>query len=251
MRKSIAIVTGASSGLGKEFVKELSRQKNVNEIWVLARRKENMEALTGEVPVGIRILAGDLLEEGTFQRLDVWLQEERPVVSFLVNNAGRGNHIPFEKEPEEDMVSMMKLDMEVPVKMVKHCLPFMDGASHILNVASAAAFVPLPGLSIYSASKSFLLSFSRSLGKELAPKHITVTALCPYWIGDTEFMEKAGVRDHPAGTLTAASVAKAGVRDCLRGKDLSIPGIMGKLTFWGSRFLPLPFLLFMKKIFHA
>lgn len=251
MKKFIAIVTGASSGLGKEFVKELSRQKQVDEIWVLARRKENMEALAGKVPVGIRILAGDLLEEGTFQRLDDWLQKERPVVSFLVNNAGRGNHIPFEKESEGDMVSMMKLDMEVPVKMVKHCLPFMDGTSHILNVASAAAFVPLPGLSIYSSSKSFLLSFSRSLGKELAPRHITVTALCPYWIGDTEFMDKAGVRDHPVGTLTAARVAKAGVRDCLRGKDLSIPGIMGKLTFWGSRFFPLPFLLFIKKIFHA
>ena len=251
MRKSIAIVTGASSGLGKEFVKELSRQKQVDEIWVLARRKENLETLAGEVSVGIRILSGDLLEDSTFQRLDDWLRKERPVVSFLVNNAGRGNHIPFEKEPEGDMVSMMKLDMEVPVKMVKHCLLFMDGASHILNVASAAAFVPLPELSIYSASKSFLLSFSRSLGKELAPKHITVTALCPYWIGDTEFMEKAGVRDYPAGTLTVARVAKAGIRDCMRGKDLSIPGTMGKLTFLGSRFLPLPFLLFMKKIFHA
>lgn len=251
MKKSIAIVTGASSGLGMEFVKELSLQSNIDEIWILARRRKNLETLAERIPKVIRILSGDLLEEDTFEKLDRALQQERPVIAFLVNNAGRGKHISFENESEKDVVDMMRLDMEAPVKMAKHCLPFMDSGSHILNVSSAAAFVPLPGLSIYSASKSFLLSFSWSLGKELTERHITVTALCPYWIGDTEFMEKAGVENHPAGLLTAAGTAKAALRDCCRGRSLSIPGVMGKLTFLGGRFLPLSFLLFMKKIFHA
>lgn len=251
MKKSIAIVTGASSGLGREFVKELSFQKDIDEIWVLARRRKHLEALAQRMPKAVRILSGDLLEDSTFQKLDRLLQQEKPEIAFLVNNAGRGRRVSFEGESEKDMIDMMRLDMEVPVKMVCHCLPFMGGGSHILNVSSAAAFVPLPGLSIYSASKSFLLSFSWSLGKELTERHITVTALCPYWIGDTEFMEKAGVENHPAGLLTAAGTAKAALRDCCRGRSLSIPGVMGKLTFLGGRFLPLSFLLFMKKIFHA
>lgn len=251
MKKSIAIVTGASSGLGREFVKELSFQENIDEIWVIARRRKNLEDLAPRMPKAVRILSGDLLEDDTFRKLDCLLHQEEPEIAFLVNNAGRGRNVSFEGESEKDVIDMMRLDMEVPVKMVSHCLPFMGGGSHILNVSSAAAFVPLPGLSIYSASKSFLLSFSRSLGKELTERHITVTALCPYWIGDTEFMEKAGVEDHPAGLLTAAGTAKAALRDCCRGRSLSIPGVMGKLTFLGGRFLPLSFLLFMKKIFHA
>lgn len=251
MNKSVAIVTGASSGLGAEFVKELSIQRKVDEIWVLARRKEKMELLKAQVSVPLRILALDLLDDSTFRVLEEILQKERPSISFLVNNAGRGKHISFEKEAEKDMAGMMELNMNVPVRMVKLCLPYMERGAHILNVCSAAAFVLLPGLSVYSASKSFLLSFSRSLGKELSGRHITVTALCPYWIGDMEFMENADVHEHPAGVLRASETARQGLKDCCRGKSLSIPGPMGKLTYLGGRFLPLSFLLFMKKVFHA
>lgn len=210
-----------------------------------------MELLKAQVSVPLRILALDLLDDSTFRVLEEILQKERPSISFLVNNAGRGKHISFEKEAEKDMAGMMELNMNVPVRMVKLCLPYMERGAHILNVCSAAAFVPLPGLSVYSASKSFLLSFSRSLGKELSGRHITVTALCPYWIGDMEFMENADVHEHPAGVLRASETARQGLKDCCRGKSLSIPGPMGKLTYLGGRFLLLSFLLFMKKVFHA
>lgn len=179
------------------------------------------------------------------------LEEERPAIALLVNNAGRGSAVSFEKESLKDMEDMVRLNAEVPMKLTRLCLPYMKGPSGIINVCSAASFVPLPGLSVYSASKSFLLSFSRSLCRELKGRGIVVTALCPYWIGDTEFMEKAGVSRHPLGLLTAKEVARQGLSDNRRGREISLPGIMSRLTWLGAALLPLPVLLFFKRLFGA
>ena len=151
----------------------------------------------------------------------------------------------------KDMEDMVRLDAEVPMKLTRLCLPYMKGASGIINVCSAASFVPLPGLSVYSASKSFLLSFSRSLCRELKGRGIAVTALCPYWIGDTEFMEKAGAAVHPLGLLTAKEVARQGLSDNRRGREMSLPGIMSRLARLGAAVFPLPMLLFFKNLFGA
>lgn len=247
----IAVITGASSGLGRAFALETGRLGGIDEIWLIARRRENLERLAGELPVKGRVFALDLLAEDSFVSLRKFLEEERPDIALLINNAGRGSVISFERESLKDMEDMVRLNAEVPMKLTRLCLPYMKGASGIINVCSAASFVPLLGFSVYSASKSFLLSFSRSLCRELKGRGIVVTALCPYWIGDTEFMEKAGAAVHPLGLLTAEEVARQGLSDNRRGREVSLPGIMSRLTWLGAALLPLPVLLFFKRLFGA
>ena len=245
-----AIVTGASSGLGREFARKIGEMGLADEIWLIARRKENLERLAETLSVKTRILPLDLLDDDSFAALDKLLTKENPNVSLLINNAGRGTDISFAKEDMTDMRDMVRLNDEVPVMLTHLCLPYMKSGG-IINVCSAASFVPLPGLSVYSASKSFLLSFSRSLERELKGRSISVTALCPYWIEDTELMEKAGISTHPMGMLKAEDVAERGLRDNRRGKEVSIPGVMGRLTRLGAALFPLPVLLFFKKLFRA
>ncbi|WP_299142003.1 SDR family oxidoreductase [uncultured Dialister sp.] len=247
----VALVTGASSGLGREFAGKIGEMGLADEIWLIARRKENLERLREELPVKARILPLDLLDDDSFAALDKLLHEENPHISLLINNAGRCRAVSFAEEEMEDVRDMVRLDAEVPVKLVRLCLPYMMEGAGMINVCSAASFVPLPGLSVYSASKSFLLSFSRSLYRELKGRGIAVTALCPYWIEDTELMGKAGIATHPLGMLKAKYVAERGLLDNRRGKEMSIPGIMAKLTCLGAALLPLPVLLFFKKLFRA
>lgn len=246
-----AIVTGASSGLGREFARKIGEMGLADEIWLIARRKENLERLAETLSVKTRILPFDLLDDDSFAALDKLLTKENPNMSLLINNAGRGTAISFTKEEMTDMRDTVRLNAEVPVKLTRLCLPYMKRGGGIINVCSAAAFVPLPGLSVYSASKSFLLSFSRSLGRELKGRSISVTALCPYWIEDTELMEKAGISTRPLGMLKAEDVAERGLWDNRRGKEISIPGVMGRLTRLSAALFPLPVLLFFKKLFRA
>lgn len=249
--KRTAIVTGASSGLGREFARKIGEMGLADEIWLIARRKENLERLAETLSVKTRILPLDLLDDDSFAALDKLLTKENPNMSLLINNAGRGTDISFAKEDMTDMRDTVRLNAEVPVKLTRLCLPYMKRGGGIINVCSAAAFVSLPGLLVYSASKSFLLSFSRSLGRELKGRRISVTALCPYWIEDTELMEKAGISTRPLGMLNAEDVAKRGLWDNSRVKEISIPGVMGRLTRLSAALFPLPVLLFFKKLFRA
>lgn len=246
----IAIVTGASSGLGREFAKELAAEKKYEEIWVIARRKEELLSLA-QKGLRLRVLPLDLTKEESFKEISGLLQKEKPEVRLLINNAGFGHVISFEEEKSEEIISMVRLHNEAPLRLIRLCLPYMKRKSAIINVCSAAAFVPLPKLSVYSASKSFLLRFSRALAKELKPRGITVTSLCPYWITDTEFISKAEGPKNPFGALKAADVARDALYAARKGESLCIPGFMGKLMYLGARFLPLPVLLPFQKLFKA
>ncbi|MEE3453003.1 SDR family NAD(P)-dependent oxidoreductase [Dialister sp.] len=246
----IAIVTGASSGLGREFVKELAAGKKFEEIWVIARRREEMLSL-GQRGICLRVLPLDLTEEESFTEISGLLEREKPEVGLLINNAGFGHVISFAEERAEEILSMMRLNNEAPLKLIKLCLPHMKRGSAIINVCSVAGFLPLPKLAVYSASKSFLLRFSRALARELKPGGITVTALCPYWITDTGFISKAEGPKNPFGALKAKDVAKSALSAARKGDALCIPGFMGKLTYLGGRFLPLSILLSFQKVFRA
>lgn len=246
----IAIVTGASSGLGREFVNELAAGKKFEEIWVIARRREEMLSL-GQRGIRLRVLPLDLTEEESFTEISGLLEREKPEVGLLINNAGFGHVISFAEERSEEILSMIRLNNEAPLKLIKLCLPHMKRGSAIINVCSVAGFVPLPKLAVYSASKSFLLRFSRALARELKPGGITVTALCPYWIRDTEFISRAGGPKSPFGALKAKDVAKSALSAARKGDALCIPGFIGKLTYLGGRFLPLSILLSCQKIFRA
>lgn len=193
--KKVAIVTGASSGLGREFALQIARgYKTVDEIWLIARRKDRLASTKAEIgkisDKLVRILALDLTKEGDIEFYKSILARQNPGIRVLVNAAGYGIGGHFENMSEEEATGMIDLNCRALVALTHASLPYMTGPSNIINIASAAAFLPQPSFAVYAATKSLVLSFSRALGRELAGKEITVTAVCPGPV-KTEFFDIA------------------------------------------------------------
>ena len=250
----IAIVTGASSGMGREFVRQLGYfYKNLDEIWVIARRKERLEALAKESRVPLRIFAGDLQKKKVYKELRDALEKEQPDLRMLVNSAGFGKSGSVEEILSEKFriqIDMVDVNCRSLTRMTLLCLPFLREGSRIVNLASASAFCPQPYFSVYAATKSYVLSFSRSLGEELRKKGIVVTAVCPGPV-DTEFFEFSGKPQNILKKLTMAKadrVVHQALKDCRSGKSVSVYGIPMKLTYLGTKLLPHGFLVRMQKI---
>ena len=177
--KKIAIVTGASSGMGREMVYLLADHfAALEEIWVIARRKDRLEELVGKVPVSLRILPFDLSDEEDLCMLSGLLKQEQPNVKILVNGAGYGKTGAAGTIPGSLSTGMVRLNDEALVAVTEMVVPYISGNSRIIQFASAAAFMPQPGFAVYAASKSFVLSYSRALAAELKKKEIYVTAVC-------------------------------------------------------------------------
>jgi len=186
----IAIVTGASSGMGREFVKQLSSWVEVEEIWVIARRTEALESLRDEVTVPIRPISLDLCQESSFETYREMLLDAKPDVKLLVNAAGFGKFGDAEAIPLDDDLRMIDLNCKSLVAMTRLTLPYMQSGSHILQLDSLSAFQPVPYITTYGATKAFVLRYSRALGAELKPRGIRVMAMNPGWV-KTEFFNHA------------------------------------------------------------
>ncbi len=227
----IAVVTGASSGLGREFVRQLARQeKQLEEIWVIARRQPQLEALRRESPVPLRVLAMDLAADGAAGRLEAALAAARPEVSVLVCAAGFGRMGDYRQVSRQDSAAIIRLNCTAAVEVTMACLPYMKAGGRILEICSTAAFQPFPYLNVYAASKAFLYRYSLALGRELRRRRITVTAVCPYWVKDTAFIQTAtpaagtpAVRHFPLASRSRQVVARA-LLDSRRGRAVSTPG---------------------------
>ena len=227
----IAVVTGASSGLGREFVRQLALlEKKLDEIWVIARRRERLEALRPSSPVPLRVLPLDLTAEGAVDRLEAALAAARPEVRVLVCAAGFGRMGSYQQVPRQQSAAMIRLNCQAAVEVTQACLPWMKAGGRILEICSTAAFQPFPYLNVYAATKAFLYRYSRALARELRPRRITVTAVCPYWVKDTEFIPTArqgsgeqAVRHFPFASLSRRVVARA-LLDSRRGRAVSTPG---------------------------
>ena len=250
----IAIVTGASSGMGREFVRQLGYfYKNLDEIWVIARRKERLEALAKESRVPLRIFAGDLQKKKVYKELRDALEKEQPDLRMLVNSAGFGKSGSVEEISSEKFriqTDMVDVNCRSLTRMTLLCLPFLRSGSRIVNLASASAFCPQPYFSVYAATKSYVLSFSRSLGEELRKKGIVVTAVCPGPV-DTEFFKFSGKPQNILKKLTMAKadrVVHQALKDCRSGKSVSVYGIPMKLTYFGIKLLPHGLLVHMQNL---
>ena len=174
---NIAIVTGASSGMGREFVLQLSGYVRVDEIWVIARRVEALEELQEEVCVPVRPIPLDLLQEDSFHEIAQLLEMEQPNVKLLVNAAGFGKFGSYHKVSITDECRMIDLNCKALVVMTRLCLPYMESGSHILQLDSLSAFQPVPYITTYGASKAFVLSYSRSMNRELKARGIRCMAM--------------------------------------------------------------------------
>lgn len=227
---NIAIVTGASSGLGAEYVRQLDTCECFNEIWVIARRQERLAALQEEVSTRLRPLAYDLTERESTRQLSVLLKKKKPNVRVLINCAGFGKIGSYSHIPLEQCEQMIDLNCRAAVTLTQIVLPYMHRGARILEICSTSAFQPLPYMNVYSASKAFLYRYSRSLASELAGTGIRVTAVCPFWVRGTEFIGAAKntddsqqVNNFPLSSLSE-NVVRRSLRDSRRGRTVSTPG---------------------------
>lgn len=237
----IAIVTGASSGMGREFVRQIEHlYKELDEIWVIARRRERLEELQSRMLTNVRILQGDLLDVDIYEIVENLLEEKKPNVRMLVNAAGFGKKGDVKDISCRDQLEMIDLNCKALTHMTKLCIPYMCKGSRIINLASAAAFCPQPSFNVYASTKAYVLSFSRSLGTELIKDNIYVTAVCPGPV-DTEFFETAGEQDNPMKKATMAkpeAVVKQALLDARDKKEVSIYGATMKVTKAATKLLP-------------
>lgn len=187
----IAIVTGASSGMGKEFVTQIDKKcYGLDEIWLLARRKEAMEELQGTTEAKLRIFPVDVSDKVMMKQFEECLAIEKPDVKILVNCAGYGKAGSFDQIDKADTLGMIEVNCIGLTSMTYSVLPYMSRHSYIINLASVAGILPQPDFAVYAASKAYVLSFSRALRREVKGRGISVSAVCPGPV-KTEFFQIA------------------------------------------------------------
>lgn len=225
----IAIVTGASSGMGREFVMQIADRFNgIGEIWAIARRQGPMEELSSMVPVKLRTFAFDLTDERQLKQLEEVLREEKPEVKWLINAAGFGKIGTIGNVSLADEMGMVDLNCRALIAVTHLVLPYLSANSRIVQFSSAAAFMPQPGFAIYAATKAFVLSYSKALNEELNEKGIFVTAVCPGPVR-TEFFDIAETTGEmplykKMVMADPKKVVRVALRDSMMGRAVSVYG---------------------------
>lgn len=237
-RKKIAIITGATGGLGEEFVKQLIFREP-DEIWAVARNKEKLERLKAAYGTKIVLISLDLSKEEEIAQLSKRLLEEKPLITYLINNAGLAKMASYRDFSPEEISRTVDLNCKAPVLLCKYCIPYMECGSRILNISSASAFQPNPYINLYAASKVFERHYSRALNVELKDTGITATAVCPSWV-DTDMLikEKNGKKVHFPGLVTAERVVRQAFQDADLGKDMSVCSLYVKIQHLNVKLMP-------------
>ncbi|MBR2742791.1 MAG: SDR family NAD(P)-dependent oxidoreductase [Clostridia bacterium] len=242
----IAVVTGASSGLGREYINEINRhESDIDEIWAVARRRERLAALNEDSRIRVRAFPLDLTKKESVEAFMAALEAEKPDVRLLINAAGFGKIGDFSAMDLTETDRMIELNCRAAVDMTYACLPYMHEGARIMEICSTAGFQPFQYLSIYAASKAFLYRFTRALRVELFSRRIKVTAVCPYWIKDTEFIPTAkdtfggghAVRHFPLASRVR-SVAALSYNDSRLGLAVSTPGVVCVVHRIVAKFVP-------------
>jgi short-subunit dehydrogenase len=235
--RSVALVTGASGGIGLEIARVLAPD---HDLVLVARSAAKLDALATELG-GARVVAADLSEPGAVAKIAA----EVPDVDVLVNNAGVGDFGAFAEADVDRTLGMIQLNVTSLTALTRQYLPAMLARGHgrVLNVASTASFQPGPLMAVYYATKAYVLSFSEALSEEVRGTGVTVTALCP---GPTAsgFQAAADMEMSPlvAGRKlpSAAEVARYGVKAMEKGDAVAVPGAMNKLMAASVRLTPRP-----------
>ncbi len=222
----ISVVTGASSGMGRDFVKMLDKIEDCEEIWVVARRADKLAEITSENGKRIVPIELDLSLEESYEKYAEMLESAEADVVALVNAAGFGKFGKFEEIPLKEQMNMIDLNCKALMAVTYITLEYMKKGSRVYQLGSLSSFQPVPYITTYGATKAFVLSFSRALNKELEKRGIKVIAICPGWV-KTEFFDRA-VRDDTITYynkfFTSDEVVTRAVYDMYRGKDVSVCG---------------------------
>ena len=238
--KKIAVIPGASSGLGRDFVKMIDKIEDCEEIWVIARRVDKLAELESETEKKILPIELDLSDEVSFELYAKMLKENEVQVTALVNAAGFGKFGKFEDIPLKEQMNMIDLNCKALMAMTYITLEYMPEGSHVYQLGSLSAFQPVPYITTYGATKSFVLSFSRALNKELEKRKIKMIAVCPGWVR-TEFFNRAVTDDtikYYNKFFTSAEVVRRAIYDMYRGKDVSVCGASIRAQVLLTKLLP-------------
>ena len=227
---NVVIITGASSGIGREFALALDKGLyNIDVFWLIARRQDRLEELAECLEHPVRIFPMDLSLEKDLDQFASILQQEKPVVRMLINSAGYGLMGAFDSINAVDQCGQIDINCKSLTHMTHICIPYMRKNSRIIQLASSAAFVPQADFAVYAATKSYVLSFSMALRQELKSRNIWVTAVCPGPVR-TEFFETAEQYGTTLAVKKLAMVeADRVVKDALRAsaarQAISVTGL--------------------------
>lgn len=244
---SIAVITGASSGIGREFAFKLRDIAGVGEFWLIARNTERLEAVAAELGVPCRIMSLDLTRPEAIAEYERVLEEEKPEISFLVNAAGFGVFGSFDLLDEGTVSDMIDVNVKATVLITHASVKYMKRGGRIIELGSGSCFTPLPHFNIYSSSKVFVLHYTKSLNYELKPYGIRATCFCPGWV-DTAFLPKsldapgAYVPKSMKPLLPVDTVVEGCVRASIKGKAMYVTNWYTKLQHLLFKLLPDPIL---------
>ena len=241
--KKIAVITGASSGMGKRFAQRVNEFGTFDEIWLIARHGERLEALRETMPFPARVLALDLTDRTSFGVYEAALAEEPVEIGLLVNASGFGKFAAVADTPLQVNLNMTDLNCQAVVALCQLSIPYLGRGGQIINIASVAAFQPIPYINVYGATKAFVLSFSRALNRELKSRGIGVMAVCPFWT-KTAFFDRAiksveaPVVKKYAAMYDPDDIVARTWRDAKRGKDVCKYGFVARVQAGLTKLLP-------------
>lgn len=238
----IAVITGASSGLGVEFARQLQHDAEIEEIWLVARREDRLEevadGLTGARGLPIPM---DLSDPDQVTELADRIARSGSDVRWLVNNAGFAAAGPFHGTDLSESLGMVDVNVRSLVHLTRVALDHMREGARIVQVASSAGFYPIPGFAVYAASKAFVIQFTMALAAELRERRIRAMALCPGPV-ETEFWSVATEGKKNAPKLLSATperVVRSALRHARGGRWLSMPGFLARMAGLGAGTVPL------------
>ncbi len=241
----IAVITGASSGMGREFVYALDRDEEFDELWVIARREQRLLELKEKCRAKIRPIVLDLQQRESFALYRQLLDQERPEIAVLVNAAGFGLFGAFMDMDMDRQLDIIDLNSRALTAMCYMSVPYMAKGSRIYNMGSMSSWQPVPYINVYGASKAYVLNFSRALGVELKDRGIKVMAVCPGWI-TTEFFDHA-IHDDTISYFNRyyppEQVIEKALKDMKKGKNASVLGFPERVQVLLVKLLPVGFVM--------
>lgn len=239
---NIAVITGASAGLGTEYIKCLDGG-NFDELWLIARREDRLKEISEKCKTYCRVIPLDMTADDACNSYSELLNELKPNVKMLINNAGFGKHGYFEDIDAISTTGMIRLNCEALTAFTHATIPYMESGAEIINISSIASFVPNAKMTVYCSTKAYVTSFSRALRYELKRKKINVLAVCPGPM-DTEFLPVANISkgsSHTFDTLprvSPAMIAKKSLKASKRGRAIYTGRFFYKLYRFLSRIIP-------------
>ncbi|MBQ8546776.1 MAG: SDR family NAD(P)-dependent oxidoreductase [Clostridia bacterium] len=239
----IAIISGASSGIGYCIAKEIDKLF-FDEIWLISSSEAKLNRVSQELNTKSRIFALDLSQNNSLDIVSNALDEEKPNIKYLICSAGVGYNGNFEDISCEQASKMIDINVRALTELTTRALPYIRKNGKIIEIASSAGFMPQPSFAVYSATKSYVISFSRAIAYELKAQGISVTAVCPGPVDTPFFSGLENVKEYKKKyAISPELVAKKAMKSSKKGKFLCVPTFSMKMVLLASKIIPISIIM--------